>query len=91
MHGEKLHMWLTKLQIAIIEKNTQSIDKLLDETPEFSDKKQMEQAMYLLREAAELMYELKNETNLTMTQIKKNINFLRSTEMPTSVSLDITS
>jgi len=84
-------MWLTKLQIAIIEKNTQSIDKLLDETPEFSDKKQMEQAMYLLREAAELMYELKNETNLTMTQIKKNINFLRSTEMPTSVSLDITS
>ncbi len=43
-------MWLTKLQIAIIEKNTQSIDKLLDETPEFSDKKQMEQAMYLLRE-----------------------------------------
>ncbi len=91
MHGERLQMWLTKLQIAIIEKNTQSIDKLLDETPEFSDKKQMEQAMYLLREAAELMYELKNETNLTMTQIKKNINFLRSTEMPTSVSLDITS
>jgi len=84
-------MWLTKLQIAIIEKNTQSIDKLLDETPEFSDKKHIEQAMYLLREAAELMYELKNETNLTMTQIKKNINFLRSTEMPTSVSLDITS
>jgi len=84
-------MWLTNLKIAIIEKDTEKINKLLDETPKFSDKKDMQKASYLLKEAVALIYELKDETALTMSQLKKNINFLRSTEAPVSVKLDIKS
>ena len=45
-------MWHNSLKIAIIEKNTDNIDKLLDTTPEFKDTKEIESAMYLLKAAA---------------------------------------
>lgn len=75
-------MWLNRLKIAIIEKNTDEIDKLLDEVPEFSNKKAMQEAMYLMREASELLYSLKDETGEILSQIKKNIDFLNSTQTP---------
>ncbi len=84
-------MWLDKLKIAIIEKNTDNLDKLLDETPKFNDKKEMQEAAYLLREALELLYTLKDETALTMSKLKKNIDFLRSTQTSTATRLDIKS
>lgn len=84
-------MWLKSLQIAIIEKNTDELDKLLDETPKFKDVEEMERAMYLLREAAQLLYELKDETALTMKQLKKNIDFLESSKSPQIRKLDIKS
>ncbi len=44
-------MWLNKLQIAIIEKDTDNLDALLDNMPKFTDKKEMISAQYLLKEA----------------------------------------
>ena len=82
-------MWLKKLQIAIIEKNTDAIEKLLDTPPEFDNMKDVESAMYLLREAAELVYTLKDETALVIKQLKKNIDFLKSTQPSTVNKLDI--
>jgi len=82
-------MWLKKLQIAIIEKNTDAIEKLLDTAPEFDNMKDVESAMYLLREAAELVYTLKDETALVIKQLKKNIDFLKSTQPSTVNKLDI--
>lgn len=84
-------MWLTKLKIAIVEKNTDALDKLLDETPKFSDAKEIQEASYLLREASELLHSLKDETALSMKQIKKNISFLNSTQAQPSAKLDIRS
>lgn len=90
-HGERLQMWINKLKIAIIEKNTEAIDGLLDDIPELDSAEEIEEAVYLLREAAELIHTLKNETSQSMRQIKKNIDFLRSTDVPTSSKLDIKS
>jgi len=82
-------MWLNKLQIAIIEKNTDALDKLLDTMPSFENKKDMESAAYLLREALELLYTLKDATSSTMKQLKKNISFIQSTAPQQKNKFDI--
>ncbi len=84
-------MWLTKIKIAIVEKNIDSLNSLLDETPKFEKIEDMEEAKYLLKEATELVYKLQDETSASMKQIKKNIDFLRSTEAPKANGLDIKS
>jgi hypothetical protein len=84
-------MWLTKLKIAIIEKNPDALGKLLDNIEHFEDPKEIEEALYLLKEATSLMHILKNETSVSMQQIKKNLDFLRSTDIHTSKKLDIRS
>lgn len=84
-------MWRTKFQIAIVEKDIDSLDKLLDEMPEFSRKKDMQEATYLLKEATELLFSLKDETAKSMKQIKKNLSFLKSTQPQPTAKLDIKS
>lgn len=84
-------MWINSLKIAIIEKNTESLNKLLDEIPEFTEKKDIEEALYLLRESSELLHSLKDEASKSMKLIKKNLQFLKSTDIPTSKKLDIKS
>lgn len=82
-------MWLTKLKIAIVEKNIDQLDKLMDDLPQLKNKKELEEAVYLIREASELVYTLKDETSSSLKQIKKNLNFLKSTEVKASPTLDI--
>lgn len=77
--GEKQLMWFKKLQIAIIEKNTDNIDTLVQNIPEYNDAKDIESAMHLLKEAARLMYTLKDETSESLGKIKKTRDFLNST------------
>ncbi len=84
-------MWLNSLKIAIIEKNTDSLQKLLDDIPKYEDKESKEQAIYLLREALELLHTLKDQTAADMMKIKKNIAFLNSTERVSLNKFDITS
>jgi len=84
-------MWLNKLKIAIIEKNADAINELMDNLPQLKDKKEIEEAVYLLKEAVSLMHTLKNETSASMKQIKKNLDFLCSTDIHTSKRLDILS
>lgn len=91
MPGEIQLMWLNSLKIAIIEKNTDAMDKLLDDIPEFSDKQELQEAIYLSREALELLHTLKDEASLNMSKIQKNISFLKSTEVRSSTRLDIKS
>lgn len=73
-------MWQNKLKIAIVEKDADAIDKLMDTIPKFTDKKEIQSAMYLLKEASKLIYQLKDETSVVMAQLKKNMNFLNSTQ-----------
>ena len=84
-------MWLTNLKIAIIEKNTDALSDLLDDIPELSKAEDIETAIYLLREAVELLHTLQDETELSMGKIKKNLAFLRSTDVQSSKKLDIKS
>jgi hypothetical protein len=84
-------MWLNDLKIAIIEKNTQKIETLIDEMPIFETLENMQEASYLLREASILLHTLKDETAKSMQQIKKNLNFLRSTESSAKNTFDIKS
>lgn len=64
-------MWLNKLQIAIVEKDADKLDELLDQMPEFKDKDEMIKAACLLKEALSLLYSLKDKTSESMKQIKK--------------------
>ena len=84
-------MWLTKLKIAIIEKNADALNELMEDLPQLKDKKEIEEALYLLKEADRLIHTLKDETSASMKQIKKNLDFLRSNDIPTSKKLDIRS
>ena len=89
--GEKLQMWLTKLKIAIVEQNTDLIDKLLDEVPKFSNVEDAQKAMHLLREASILSHTLKDETSENMKQIKRNTSFIKSTQPQLDSKLNIKS
>ena len=84
-------MWLNSLKIAIVEKNPEALDQLLAEMPVFTNLEDMQSAQALLKETSKFMLELKDETLSTMKQMKKNIDFLKSTEHKTSNRLDIKS
>lgn len=82
-------MWLNKLKIAIIEKNIDNLDKLMDEIPQLESTQEIQEAIYLLKQATEIVSSLRNETAHSMKQIQKNLKFLRSTESAIPNKLDI--
>ena len=79
LRGKKLQMWINKFKAALIQKDADSINALLDEVPNFSKKEDVKQAMFLMQEAATLLYNLQDDITLAKKQIKQNINFLGST------------
>lgn len=90
-HGERHQMWLNKLKIAIVEKNVEVLNLLLENMPTTLNLQEIEEAYYLLEEAKSFVTLLKDETAYSMQQIKKNLQFLRSTDIPTSRDLDVMS
>ena len=90
-HGEKQRMWLNQLKIAIVQKDMELLDSLLEDIPQLEDEKEIESALCLLQEAAVLMQRLKDETASSMKQIKKNLDFLNSAEANKTAKFDITS
>ena len=84
-------MWLREFEIAIIEKNSDEIERLLDLPLKFETLNDAKMALSLLEEAIKFLNEAKNETAVTMMQMKKNIDFLKSTASITQGSLDIRS
>jgi hypothetical protein len=84
-------MWLNQLKIAVIEKDMEQLDALLEEIPTLHEPKEIEEALFLLKEAAKIFETLKQETAESMQQMKKNINFLNSTQANTTSKFDITS
>jgi len=84
-------MWIQEFKIALIEENTQKLADLTEIDLEFESVEETKEAMYLIKQAEALFYKLKDETTLSMKQLKKNINFLRATEAPSVNTLDITS
>ena len=58
--------------------------------PKLSKEEDIQQALYLLKQATELVSTLKDETSATMKQIKANLKFLNATQAPARSTLDIT-
>lgn len=84
-------MWLKRLKIAIVEKDIQKIEELVENISELEDDKSREEALYLLKAASELIVTLKENTRTSMVQMKKNIDFLKSTEQNPTSNFDVTS
>ena len=84
-------MWIEQLKIAIIQKDVELLSKLLDDIPSLKTKEEMEQAAYLLEEAANVVIFLRDDVASSMLQIKKNLDFLNSAEANKTAKFDITS
>lgn len=82
-------MWVNDLKIAIVQKDVEKIDTLLDDIPTLSDEKEIEEAIYLLREASLLLHTLKDEVAASMEKVQKNLRFIRSTESAKKSRLDV--
>ena len=89
MHGEILPMWLNDFKIAIVEQNIEKLNELMDSIPQLETKEEMTEALYLIKEASELVQNLKNETSNSMGQIRKNLHYLKSTQNQATSNLEI--
>ncbi len=88
-HGERPVTWANKLTVAIATQNTKQIEELTHTLPEFSNLEEMQEALYLIKEAYSVMQKLKDETARQLQQIKKNIDFLESTSPRQKNRLDV--
>jgi len=84
-------MWLNQLKIAVVQKDIDQIDKLLEDIPTLNNTKEMKEAASLLQEATKIVEKLKDETATSMQQMKKNIDFLNSATANKTAKFDITS
>jgi hypothetical protein len=84
-------MWLKKLKIAVVEKDTKKFSVLLEKVPKLEDPREIEEALYLIDAAKEILENLKDKTQVSMIQIKKNIDFLNSARVDKPARFDITS
>lgn len=89
--GEKQLMWLNQLKIAIIEKNIEQIEELMQDVPHLSKAKDIDSAICLIAEAKSLVTQLRDDTQASMIQMKKNIDFLKVTQENLVSSLDVIS
>lgn len=84
-------MWLNQLKIAVSQKDPELLGSLLTEIPELTEKEELDSAIVLLAQAKEIIQNLQDETAASMKQIKKNLEFLKSTEAMKTYKLDIKS
>jgi len=90
MHGERLQMWLNQLKSAILTKDLSKVTELLENLPDSFTTEDATQASYLLAEAANVAKELRDEVRQDLLQVKKNIDFLKSTGTPRKTKFDVT-
>ena len=84
-------MWLKELKIAIVEKNIDKLNELMENLPQLEKKEELDQAVCLLKEATTLVQGFKDDTQSSMIQMKKNIKFLKSTQENATSKFDIKS
>lgn len=82
-------MWLTKLKTALVLEEIDRISVLLDEMPHFDTIAQMEEAAFLLQQSKILVEGKKVQTAQTLQQLKNTLDFLKSTQIQSSSSLNL--
>lgn len=81
--------WLRELRIAVIEKNIEKVDALTFELPHFETLQDKKDALFLLKEALDILQNAKEDTKKVLSQLRKNIDFLNSTRYSKSSSIDV--
>lgn len=84
-------MWLNELKIAVIKKDTDKLVTLIEELPKLKTAREVDSVLHLLDEAKSLVSVLRDDVETSMTQMKKNIHYLKSTQLTESNQLDIIS
>jgi hypothetical protein len=82
-------MWLKRFKIALIERDSALISKLLDEMPKFDTISQMREAQLLMAQAHEFITLLKEETVESMAKIQQNKDYLRASVVSKSTTFNI--
>jgi hypothetical protein len=82
-------MWLKELKKAIILKDFDALDILIDQIPQLESLAQMEEVAYLFQNAKILLETEKTVTMHSMQQLKSTIDFLKATENSTSPTINI--
>jgi len=94
MDGENLQQrWYREFKLALIQKDAKEIAMLIERMPEkFDSLEMMQESAYLLKSAISFIEDLRDETQLSMQKIKKNIEFIEShDDAKVHRRLDITS
>ena len=69
----------------------QKLESLMDNLPSLEKKEDIDSALCLLQEATNIFTTLRDETQASMIQMKKNIDFLNATTANQTAKFDITS
>ena len=81
-------MWLKRFKIALAESDVNHIDELIQSVPTFHIVSEMTEALYLIKEARNLMQDLQNNNQKIKTKLSKHIEFIQSTknEIPSTLN-----
>lgn len=82
-------MWLNELKKAIILNDYETINSLINSTPQFDSLHQMEEASYLILNAIALMQNERSATLQSLKQLKSTIEFLKATQNSEPSSLNL--
>lgn len=89
--GVRPPVWVNKLKIALAAGDLKTIEKITLEIPEGMTLEEQREAAFLIQNAITQFESQKRVTLDEMTQIKKNLQFIRSIARPSTKKLDITS
>lgn len=73
-------MWLSNFKKALILKEFDTLEELIEVMPPFESLSQMEEAAFLLHHAKILLETEQSTTLNTLQQLKNTIDFLKATE-----------
>lgn len=82
-------MWLTNFKKAVILKEFETLNQLIDEMPPMDSLAEMEEAAYLLHHAKTLLEAEQSTTLGSIQQLKNTIDFLKATENTPASSLNL--
>jgi len=74
-------MWLDEFKIALVAKDIQKLETLLENIPTLQSQEEIQQALFLLQQATQLIEQLKTKTKKEMDLLQKNRSFF-TTSIP---------
>lgn len=82
-------MWLTNFKKAIILKEFETLEQLIDEMPLLDSLPEIEEAAYLLHHAKTLLETEQSATLNALQQLKSTIDYLKATESTPISSINL--